>query len=62
MFELKRVLNDYPELVYDVIILRIIVDYVAGMTDRMAEKKYNEIISSSTNWSKEYSEVATFNM
>lgn len=62
MFELKRVLNDYPELVYDVIILRIIVDYVSGMTDRMAEKKYDEILSSSTNWSKEYSEVATFNI
>ena len=62
MFELKRVLNDYPELVYDAIILRIIVDYVSGMTDRMAEKKYDEILSSSTNWSKEYSEVATFNI
>lgn len=62
MFELKRVLKDYPELIYDVIILRIIVDYVSGMTDRMAEKKYDEILSSSTNWSKEYSEVATFNM
>lgn len=62
MFELRRVLKDYPELVYDIIVLRIIADYVSGMTDRMAEKKYNEILSSSTNWSKEYSEVATFNM
>ena len=43
-----------------VIVLRIIVDYISGMTDRMAEKKYNEIVSSSTNWSKEYSEMATF--
>ncbi len=62
MFELRKVLKENPTLVYDAIILRIIVDYVSGMTDRMAEKKYNEILSSSTNWSKEYSEVATFNM
>ncbi len=62
MFELRKVLKENPTLVYDVIILRIIVDYVSGMTDRMAEKKYNEMLSSSTNWSKEYSEVATFNM
>lgn len=45
-----------------VIVLRIIVDYISGMTDRMAEKKYNEIVSSSTNWSKEYSEMATFTL
>lgn len=32
-----------------------IVDYVAGMTDRMAKKKYDEIMSSDTKWSNEYS-------
>jgi hypothetical protein len=41
--------------------MRIIADYISGMTDRMAEKKYNEI-NSSTYWSKEYSESGTFNM
>ena len=32
-----------------------IVDYVAGMTDRMAKKKYDEIKSSDTKWSNDYS-------
>lgn len=35
---------------------RIVVDYVSGMTDRMAELKYNEIVSSSTAWSTVYGE------
>ena len=33
---------------------RVIADYIASMTDRMAEKKYNEIVSSSTTWSTTY--------
>lgn len=32
-----------------------IVDYVAGMTNRMAKKKYDEIKSSDTKWSNDYS-------
>lgn len=36
-----------------------IVDYIAGMTDRMAKKKYDEIISSDTKWSNEYSNGLT---
>lgn len=32
-----------------------VADYVAGMTDRMAKKKYDEIMSSDTKWSNEYS-------
>jgi predicted deoxyguanosinetriphosphate triphosphohydrolase len=35
---------------------RVVADYIACMTDRMAEKKYNEIISSSTTWSTSYHE------
>ena len=31
-----------------------IADYVGGMTDRMAKKKYDEILSSETVWSKEF--------
>lgn len=46
----------FTVLAKDAITLRIIADYVSGMTDRMAEKKYNEIISSSTSWSEAYSE------
>lgn len=36
-----------------------IVDYIAGMTDRMAKKKYDEIMSSDTKWSNEYSNGLT---
>jgi predicted deoxyguanosinetriphosphate triphosphohydrolase len=39
--------------------LYFIVDYVAGMTDRMAKKKYDEIVSSDTKWSNEYSSGLT---
>lgn len=46
----------------DAIKLRIIADYISGMTDRMAEKKYNEICSSSTQWSKAFTERGTFNI
>jgi dGTP triphosphohydrolase len=35
---------------------RIIADYIATMTDRYAEKKYNEIVSSSTTWSTSFHE------
>lgn len=35
---------------------RVIADYIASMTDRMAEKKFNEIISSNTAWSDSYHE------
>lgn len=44
------------------IVLRVIADYIAGMTDRMAELKYNEIVSSSAQWSQEYTERATFSV
>lgn len=47
-------------LINNVIQLRIIVDYISGMTDRMAEMKYNEIIQSTSQWSKAYSERAVF--
>lgn len=50
------------KVVKEVIKLRIIADYVSGMTDRMAEMKYNEICSSGTQWSKAYSERGTFNL
>ncbi len=46
----------------DAIKLRIIADYISGMTDRMAEKKYNEICSSSTQWSRAFTERGTFNI
>lgn len=36
-------------------LLYFIADYVGGMTDRMAKKKYDEIMSSDTKWSNEYS-------
>lgn len=55
-----KLIDENKEFAIDVIKLRIIVDYVSGMTDRMAEKKYNEICSSSTQWSKAYSERSTF--
>lgn len=45
-----------------VIALRVITDYIAGMTDRMAEMKYNEIVSSNAQWSQEYTERATFSV
>ena len=35
---------------------RIIADYIASMTDRYAEKKYDEIDSSSTSWSTSFHE------
>lgn len=44
------------DVVEKVITTRLVVDYVAGMTDRMAEMKYNEIVSSNTNWSTVYGE------
>lgn len=45
-----------PDVVQRAIITRVVVDYIAGMTDRMAEMKYNEIISSSTSWTTVYGE------
>lgn len=44
------------DAVKKVITTRVVVDYVAGMTDRMAEMKYNEIVSSNTTWSTVYGE------
>jgi len=35
---------------------RVVADYIACMTDRMAAKKYNEIVSSSTTWSTSFQE------
>lgn len=59
---LKNVFQDYREIINDVIRLRVIADYISGMTDRLAEKKYNEIFSSTTSWTKEFSEKGTFNV
>jgi len=42
--------------VQDVVWARIIADYVASMTDRMAVLKYKEITSEKTAWSTNYSE------
>ena len=42
--------------VQDVIRARAVADYIASLTDRMAIKKYDEITSSNTKWSKEYSD------
>ena len=41
----------YYELCRHIAKARIVADYIASMTDRFAENKYNEIISSSTMWS-----------
>ncbi len=46
----------------ETIILRVIADYIAGMTDRMAELKYNEVVSSSSQWCQEYTERSTFSV
>ena len=35
---------------------RVVADYIACMTDRMAAKKYNEIVSSRTTWSTSFQE------
>ena len=35
-------------------IIRVVADYVAGMTDRMAKLKYDEIKSSDTKWRNQY--------
>lgn len=45
----KNLSERNEELIY------FIADYVGGMTDRMAKKKYDEITSSDTKWSNEYS-------
>ena len=47
--------EDYQKLCYHITQARVIADYIASMTDRMAEKKYEEIMSSNTSWSTEYS-------
>lgn len=57
-----NLINTNDEVAKDAIKLRVIADYVSGMTDRMAEMKYNEICSSGTQWSKAYSERGTFNL
>ncbi|MCL2773365.1 MAG: HD domain-containing protein [Oscillospiraceae bacterium] len=44
------------EHIKKVIRARIIADYIASMTDRMATLKYNEIMSSNTKWSTDYNE------
>jgi len=43
--------NDYKKLCKHIAKARIVADYIASMTDRYAEKKYNEIVSSNTVWS-----------
>ncbi len=60
--DIERVVKENIVIAKDTIKLRVIADYVSGMTDRMAEMKYNEICSSSTQWSKAYSERGTFNL
>lgn len=60
--EVNKAIESTNQFAVDAIELRVIADYVSGMTDRMAEKKYNEICSSSTRWSKEYTERGTFNI
>ena len=60
--EVKNVIESNNQFAVDAIKLRVVADYVSGMTDRMAEKKYNEICSSSTHWSKEYTERGTFDL
>lgn len=60
--KVKKEMAEHSQLVSDAIKLRVVADYVSGMTDRMAEKKYNEICSSSTYWSKAYSERSTINV
>ncbi len=59
---LKNIFRDCRGIIDDVIKLRVIADYVSGMTDRLAEKKYNEIKSSTTSWTKEFTEKGTFNV
>lgn len=59
---INKTIDENEELVKHVIKLRVVADYVSGMTDRMAEMKYNEICSSGTRWSKAYSERGTFNL
>lgn len=60
--EVLKIINTDDIFAKDAIKLRIIADYISGMTDRMAEKKYNEICSSSTQWSKAFTERGTFNI
>jgi len=43
--------DGYVKLCRHIAKARIVADYIASMTDRYAEKKYNEIVSSSTTWS-----------
>ena len=38
---------------------RVIADYIATMTDRYAESKYNEIVSSDTSWTKSSVKIFT---
>ena len=60
--EIEKFINEkgskesYNALCMHISKARIVADYIASMTDRMAEKKYNEIVSSSTSWSKVYGE------
>ncbi len=60
--QIKQLIESDDKFAVDAIKLREIADYVSGMTDRMAEKKYNEIVSSSTHWSKAFTERATYNI
>jgi len=50
--ENETAFNDYLELCEHIAKARIIADYIATMTDRYAERKYNEIVSSGTTWSQ----------
>lgn len=60
--EVTKAIESNDQFAIDAIKLRAIADYVSGMTDRMAEKKYNEICSSSTQWNKAYTERGTFTL
>lgn len=46
----------YDEYIEKAIEARIVADYIASMSDRMATLKYEEIMSSSTKWSVDYKE------
>jgi len=48
--------EEYKLLCKHIAKARIVADYIAAMTDRYAEKKYNEIKSSSTSWSYSFRE------
>ena len=47
--------KDVENYIKSVITARVVADYVASMTDRMAEQKYEEITSDKAQWTNTYS-------